>query len=219
MAELARIEGQRTTVRARGRPSPEEAAQIDREILNAARDLFFRQGFERTSMAMIIRAAGVSKTTLYSRYPTKAELFQATVTFTVERIANSTLSTAERHTRELAEGLELFGCDALKISLSPLWQNYERLVFTEGPRFPELAEAVAARADIGIQNISRFIAECAERDRIPCRDPVAVGTVYVMALRGFYTSALSRVRRPNPEECRQFVRAMVATLLAGRDNW
>ncbi|MEW9855787.1 TetR/AcrR family transcriptional regulator [Novosphingobium sp. M1R2S20] len=211
--------GARRPSRARGRPTAGAAAQIDRDILEVARELFFVHGYARTSMAMIIEAAGVSKTTLYARYATKAELFRATVLLTIERIANGTLSTAESRTQDLVRGLEIFGCDALKISLSPLWSSYERLLFTEGPGFPELVDAVAERSDVGIQTVSRFIEACAARDGIPCRDPEGVAMVFIMALRGYYTAAMLRVRIPDSEECSAFVRRLVKTLVAGRYNW
>jgi len=170
-------------------------------------------------MAMVIKAAGVSKTTLYARYATKVELFRATVMLTIDRIANSTLSTADRRTTDLVDGLNVFGRDALKISISPLWSKYERLIFAEGPRFPELTEAVATRVDVGIATVARFIDACAEREGIPCRDAVAVATIYVMAIRGYYTAAILRAATLTDDECRDFTAMLVTTLIAGREDW
>ena len=212
-------QARRTVARSRGRPSVDEAAQIDREILDAARELFLNNGYERTSMAQIVDAARVSKTTLYARYATKAALFEATVMLTIEHIANATLSPGEKRSFDLQEGLVVFGCDALGISFSQVWSSYERLVVAEGPRFPELTKAVAVRVDLGIERITRFIEECAGRDGIPCRDAKAIAAVYVMALRGFYMTAVSRLSTPGPEASRRFVESLVASLVASREDW
>jgi AcrR family transcriptional regulator len=96
MPRSRRCIGERIPARTRGRPSLDQAAKIDLEVLLAARKLFFAHGYERTSMAMIIKAAGVSKTTLYARYANKADLFKATVVYTLDRIGSKSLTTERR---------------------------------------------------------------------------------------------------------------------------
>lgn len=83
---------------------PRAPGQIDelksQAILDAAIDLFGRKG-AKASMAEIARLAGVSKQTLYNRYPSKAELARALLTqrsmtitaqLDVERDAEQTLA-------------------------------------------------------------------------------------------------------------------------------
>lgn len=204
---------ERVPGRARGRPSPEAAAQIDREILHAARDLFFAHGYESTSMAMIVKAAGVSKTTLYARYATKAELFKASLDLTVDLIQNDQLSPEKRDEQDLVGGLMVFGRDAIMISRLPLWTNYERMVFAEGLRFPELAALVAERIDRGIATVRDFIASACERESKVCDDPETMAMNYVMALRGYYTAAVLRGHVPSVEECDAFVGKLVSALI------
>jgi AcrR family transcriptional regulator len=219
MDGLACSDGKGTPTRSRGRPSLETAARIDREILHAARDLFLSHGYQRTSMAMVTCSAGVSKTTLYARYATKADLFRATVLLTVERNANQTLIREGRDAHELEPGLKLFGYEALRISLAPFWSSYERLVYSEGARFPELTGAVIERTEIGIQTIAMFIQACADRDGSMLTDPVGVAAAYVLSLRGFYTAAVLRGRTPGEEEIRIFVDRLVGLMMAARAVW
>lgn len=219
MARIGGTDGKRMSPRTRGRPSPDAAAQIDREILDAARELFFTQGYEGTSMAMIVKAAAVSKTTLYARYSDKAALFRATVRQTVDRIANQSLKPAERISQDLVEGLEGFGRHAIAISTSPFWANYERLVYAEGGRFDELTGVVAERIDIGVETVSLFIRDCAERDDQPCRDPDTVAAVYLMALRGFISAAILRSDIPREQDSEAFVLRLVQLLVASRADW
>lgn len=199
--------------RTRGRPSPEAAAQIDKEILHAARDLFFAHGYESTSMAMIVKAAGVSKTTLYARYATKADLFKASLDLTVNRIQNDQLSPENRDQQDLVGGLKVFGRDAIMISRLPLWTNYERMVFAEGPRFPELSALVAQRIDMGIATVRDFLVSACAREGMVCADPETMATNYVMALRGYYTASVLRGEVPSVEECDAFVDKLLSALL------
>jgi len=50
-----------------------------RKILAAAREIFFRVGYERTSMDAIVREAKTSKTTLYAHFPSKECLLSAII--------------------------------------------------------------------------------------------------------------------------------------------
>lgn len=63
-----------------GRPTLERVAAIDESVLDAARGHFLDAGFESTSMETVAATAGVSKSTLYARYPTKTALLRAVVT-------------------------------------------------------------------------------------------------------------------------------------------
>ena len=218
MAGTGHTKGEPVTARTRGRPTPGMAAQIDREILDAARALFFAQGYARTSMAMIVRVAGVSKTTLYARYADKAALFRATVTMAIEQIGSGGLTSPKYAHCDLAEGLLRFGTTALTNSLAPLWSGYERLVFAEGPNFPEMTEAVGNQVEIAIAEVVRFLERCMARDGILVEDPVAFATSYMMALRGYFTAALLAAREPSKEEREVFVRQLVGSLVRGQSG-
>ncbi len=59
---------------------PDVAPEVKRqEIRSAARSLFFSEGFDKTSVARIARAAGVTPNTLYWYYAGKEQLFAAVV--------------------------------------------------------------------------------------------------------------------------------------------
>lgn len=64
----------------RGRPRADEVAAIDRRILDAATDVILEHGYGRATMEQVADLARAGKTTLYNRYPTKADLFKAVVT-------------------------------------------------------------------------------------------------------------------------------------------
>ncbi len=54
-------------------------ARKDAKILEAAEELFLRDGYAATSMTAVAGRAGVAKQTLYSNFPSKEELFSSVV--------------------------------------------------------------------------------------------------------------------------------------------
>lgn len=61
-------------LRGRGRPKRTETQGFDRAIRKAALQVLLEQG-EAASMNAVAKAAGLSRKTLYARYPNKEELF------------------------------------------------------------------------------------------------------------------------------------------------
>jgi AcrR family transcriptional regulator len=59
----------------RGRPDAKQVAAIDEAILATASRMFLESGYDAVAMENIASATGVSKGTLYARYPSKEALF------------------------------------------------------------------------------------------------------------------------------------------------
>jgi AcrR family transcriptional regulator len=72
----------------RGRPRKEHAGNIDADILSAAIALFDEVGFDGTAMEAVAARAGISKRTLYMRYPDKKALIKAVITSIVGSARN-----------------------------------------------------------------------------------------------------------------------------------
>lgn len=135
-----------------GRPSREAAAQIRGRILEAAKLLFLRDGYEKTSMDAISAELGMSKRTLYARFPGKADLFEAMVTIVLERHL-SALEEADLTGRSLREQLSAIADRLLAVSLDPDMVALERVVTAEAQRFPKLAQLIqnyAADRTVGL---------------------------------------------------------------------
>jgi TetR/AcrR family transcriptional repressor of mexJK operon len=69
----------------RGRPRDPERM---RRVLDIAQQHFVTQGFERTSLDSIAKDSGVSKMTIYSYFPSKEALFEATVAGRTDTVFN-----------------------------------------------------------------------------------------------------------------------------------
>ncbi|WP_199230812.1 TetR/AcrR family transcriptional regulator [Azospirillum sp. TSO5] len=78
-----------------GRPTREQAAAIDARILDGARAVFCRKGVANSGLEEIAAELGVSKHTLYRRYPNKAALLEAVVGRDVGRFRDALLSAAD----------------------------------------------------------------------------------------------------------------------------
>jgi TetR/AcrR family transcriptional regulator of autoinduction and epiphytic fitness len=112
-------------------------AQQKREaITSAATELFLDRGYDGTSLARIAEAAGVSKSTLFKQFPTKAALFEAIVTESWQRDADE--GAARPQAGNLRSGLTAIGHRYADLMGRPRMTGLFRIVIAELPRFPEL---------------------------------------------------------------------------------
>lgn len=113
-----------------------EIAENNRStILDAAMDLFLDSGYDRTSLARVAERAGVSKATLFKQFPTKAELFEATVLTAGNAPATENI---ELPAGDLHAGLSVLGRAYATLLTQPHMVALMRTVIAESPRFPEL---------------------------------------------------------------------------------
>ena len=113
------------------------AAENRTAILGAATDLFLELGYDRTSLARVADRAGVSKATLFKQFPTKAELFEATVLAAGE---NSDSVQVEEPSGDFHAGLVSLGMLYAELLNRPRMTELIRAVIAESARFPELRE-------------------------------------------------------------------------------
>jgi TetR/AcrR family transcriptional regulator, mexJK operon transcriptional repressor len=208
-----------TPGRPRGRPSPEDTAEIEKRLLAVALEEFLQHGYGGASMNRIIRAARVSKTTLWSRFSSKEELFRAIVSEQIERLSAATALTSGAGRLDLEQGLKSYANHTLTISLSGDLLQVNRLIYSESHRFPELGAAAAERTQLGIGQISEFIQQCAVADGIPCRDPDGVAESFIFMLRGWYVNVMLTNRTVSTAVRRQWIDRAVHTLVSARDQW
>jgi len=126
----------RPTGRRAGRPSADEAEQLQQALITTALDEFARAGFHGASLRDIARKAGVSSRTLYNYYPDKLALFEACLDFTGQAIQpvlpDLDVSLQEGLVRYAIEMQhQLFDDQAMRIST---------LIYREGSGFDELRQ-------------------------------------------------------------------------------
>jgi AcrR family transcriptional regulator len=208
-----------TPRRSRGRPKREDVAALEKKLLAVALREFVKHGYGGTSLTRIVKAAQVSKTTLYSRFSSKEQLFRAIIEQQIERLAATTTLQADAGRLDLARGLKSYANRALAASLQGDLLEVNRLVYSESRRFPELGAATVEMSELGIRQISEFIRQCAAADNIPCRDPVGVAEVFILMLRGWYVNAMLTNRKVAAARREAWVERAARTLLAAREDW
>lgn len=219
MAKAAVQAGAEDTKRARGRPRLEDTAAIEGRLLDVALAEFLAHGYGGASMRQIVRAAQMSRTTLYARYPSKEALFRSIMQRQIERLsAFAALSTANG-VLGLEEGLESYADRSLAISLEGDGLMVNRLIHAEAHRFPELGAAAAERTELGVAQIAWFIRQRADTDGIPCRDPVAIARGFILMLRGWYVNVMLDNRPVAEDERRAWAKQATHILIAGRAEW
>ena len=91
-------------------------------LIEAGRDAFGERGYDATSIAEILDAAGVAKGALYHHFDTKAALFDAVLDRVVQEIAEAAADRARR-APDPAASLKA-GCGAwLEMTLDPAIQR------------------------------------------------------------------------------------------------
>lgn len=113
-------------------PSTRQNAKRD-AILAAATATFARYGYRKTSMDEVARAAGASRQGLYLHFPTKEELFRATVEYAVSAQLGAAMEVLSNEAQPL---------DTRMVSACDEWSG--RYVGVEGADAGDLNEVSAA---------------------------------------------------------------------------
>ncbi len=203
----------------RGRPCLAETEKLEAKILKLAQDEFLAKGYGGASLNNIVKRASISKTTLYSRYASKAELFTAIIEQQIDRLAPETILTSRSNALSLNSGLIAYGEQMLKHSLKPEVMGINRLIQSESLRFPELGDAAKTKNTRGIKRVAEFIANCAETEGVPCSNPLAVAEVFIYSLRGWYHNILVSNQKVTAKQRQKWVEHVVSTLTLSRQDW
>jgi AcrR family transcriptional regulator len=184
-------------------------------ILDAALDEFSAGGFEAARLDDVAKRAGVAKGTIYLHFKDKETLFQELIRSKMTPVVG-TLETA--FATELP--LRIIVDQAIEIFVREIYgtrrQQLVRLIISEGPRFPALAEfyyrEVLARVLAAVRQLLRRARERGElADDALIRFPQLLGAPGIIAI---VWSAL--FDRFEPLDVRAMMRAHFDCLFAAR---
>lgn len=205
--------------RPRGRPPASEVPALRDRLLAAGLQLFFEQGYGSTTMSQIVQAARLSKTTMYARFRSKAEVFQGIVEAQLKRWSASQQVASIETGVDLEEALRAYGHELMTAGTSYEGREFCRLVHAEAARFPEVAQAAARRLEFGTQHLSRVIAHFAARDGIECRDARSAALYFQTVLGGWLQIVAMTGVEPDEEAREQWLDRVLRCFLADRPNW
>lgn len=129
-------------------PTPGRTERKRQAILDAATELFLRNGFRGTSMDEVATRAGVSKQTVYKQFTDKERLFRdivegvasnsEAVISTLTSAFGDSAATSSRALETRLRGVALVYLDAV---LNPRVLSLRRLIIAEADAFPDLARS------------------------------------------------------------------------------
>jgi TetR/AcrR family transcriptional repressor of mexJK operon len=126
-----------TTAR-RGRPTQAEAKKLQQKLRKAAVATFVKCGYDGTTMEAIARAAGITRRTLYARYPHKRAVFVDVIPWALTRRTGRE-SNDGLHDGDLRSSLVAIGRAGLARAIDPDIVRLTRIAMNESARFPEFA--------------------------------------------------------------------------------
>ncbi|HEX6993918.1 MAG TPA: TetR/AcrR family transcriptional regulator [Gammaproteobacteria bacterium] len=133
-------------------------------ILEAATQLFLRDGYAATSIEAVLDASGGSKATLYSYFSTKDELFRAVVQEAIRAQRQPTLELGANPKSALVD----FIVQAFEVMSSPRHRALLRVVVAERERFPDLARLYYDEWPLRNRRmLTSFFAELEQRKLLP----------------------------------------------------
>jgi AcrR family transcriptional regulator len=129
------------------------------EILEAALDVFVRQGYAATRIQDIARQAGVTTGTIYLYFASKEAVFEAAVFQAMDRMLTPSEQRVSAHRGSMESLLvELVRRWWKTTVLDPRYTGFPVLVMAEADRFPEMARHwVSQVLDRGFSMYARIL--------------------------------------------------------------
>jgi TetR/AcrR family transcriptional regulator, mexJK operon transcriptional repressor len=205
--------------RSRGRPTLEDVEGLENKLLSVALNEFVQHGYGGTSMRRIVVVAGISKTTLYSRFSSKEQLFRAIMRQQIDHLSAAASRRPRLEPVDLERAFVAYANHMLEVSLRGDLLAVNRLIFSESHRFPELGSAAAERTMLGIRQVADLIGHWATADRLPCRDPEGVAEAFIHMLRGWYMNVVLTNAKVPVIQREQWVERAVHALISARREW
>ncbi len=131
-------------------------------ILDAAQNLFYHQGFDETSLAMIINEAGGSRRSIYNEFGNKQGLLMAVIQRQVK--VQSEIFTSINRDLEAKKALNQVCFKFVQGMLSPGLMSLFRLVVQQVVKFPELGEMIYQKGPMaGVLPLVDYLAWLTEK--------------------------------------------------------
>jgi TetR/AcrR family transcriptional repressor of mexJK operon len=198
-----------------GRPSVQQAQAIAEHILQSAQRLFLSEGYALTTMEAIATAAGISKGTLYVRFPSKKELFRGLVADRLKAWEGRTPAWVEQPNISIFDYLYRRGSLILAAFQDEEVQAFTHLLNSEARHFPELADEFRTNSyDRVISDITDEIERQSKEGGWPTTDARGVAVIFVSALTGWW-SRNGYLNFPK-EDGELYLARLIALLTSGR---
>ena len=187
-----------------------------RAIVDAAAQVFLKQGYGAASMDAIATEAGVSKQTVYSHFGSKEALFEAIIQGKcAELMPPDSLkwSPGQDHEKLLC----LFANRFLTTVLAAPSMSLFRVVIAESVRFPELADVFyRAGPATACDYLAGYLGKLHEAGALSVPEPKESARQFFALLRGdlYFRRLLNLTPPPKSPEIEAVVRKAISTFIA-----
>ncbi|MET0250811.1 MAG: TetR/AcrR family transcriptional regulator [Novosphingobium sp.] len=168
-----------------GRPTREQAEARHHVLLDAALDHFLDKGFEQATIEAIASDVGMTKRTVYARYPDKVALFRAAVNLAIDRYTVSAEAIAATDKGDLEASLIAIAWLRVEQVMTANGLKLQRIINSESYRFPEIFAPFNERAAMPTR---RFLASLLEREtatgKLALREPDRAAEVFMSMVVG-----------------------------------
>jgi AcrR family transcriptional regulator len=186
-----------------GRPTSEQAAQLDHDVREHALLLFLENGYEGASMDAIAKAAGTTKVSMYARFPSKDALFRSVLTWAVGRPDWPIPEGPPPPFDDLENALRTIAHTAMRRALDPAMVQLSRIAISQAARFPDVARTIQnVIAWPRVQLLSDLLRHHAELGTIDAPDPDVLAQHFLALVAGAPArlASFGLVRPPEVQE-------------------
>src|SRR3954451_8787581 len=194
-----------------GAPVPNSADATTERVLDAALARFEDCGIQRTTMEDVARHAGVSRVTIYRRFPRKERVVEAVILREAQRFFAELEAAVAR--LESVEGRIVEGF-ARTLAAAREQRLLNRLLRTEPEMvLPHLTVEGGLVLAAGTEFLARQMRIA--RSGVPARETRAVAELVARLVLSFLLTPESVVALDSPREARRFARRYIAPLMTG----
>ncbi|CDO36985.1 MULTISPECIES: TetR/AcrR family transcriptional regulator [Novosphingobium] len=177
------------------------------EIVAIATHSFLEHGYAATSMSAVADELGGSKTTLWSHFASKEDLFIAVIDHRVDCFGRE-MEEALKDNRFSTANLSKLCVTLLEKLMDENSRRLFGLILTEGGRFPEIVEAFYARGPARLlAHMKEYFATRFDED-----DARDLSRLVHTAIVGFRSDAIIRPNPPTKVEIQGFVDVLLSRL-------
>jgi AcrR family transcriptional regulator len=177
------IENAQSVLHKAGRPRRGTEHQRMDALIQAATQVFLKEGYGLASIDKIANAAGISTRTIYERFKNKGDLMAAVVERLLDRDMAVIFAESDLDRLEVATALALIGATITQRFADPDSAALFRIIVTESLRFPELSEKVRCKTRERFDSaIAGYLRRQVERGTLALDDPERAAVLFAQML-------------------------------------
>lgn len=184
-------------------------------VLDTARSVFLKHGYDRASMDLIALEAGVSKATLYAYFENKQQLLLKLVQEECGSIGPSVLPTSAILSQDIEVALRTIARNFTGMFFNNRGLDFYRLIVSNVSQFPEIAATFMEAGPLQHQaEIATFFTEAMQQGQLEIADiNLAVKQFLGLVAADLPLTWLLSIQSPSPEQYEALINSGVRVFL------